>query len=129
MINKESKKAFKDAKEKGFGLIDGKTLKRIDPEALVFIWDSNEKVKDMQKRVVLERDLMIVKKIFKEKFNDDNPYDLKLFRKDPGEFIERMIRAVEICTLNYVLNKGEGTLNKSKDSTIIKGKKKFVWES
>ena len=69
---------------------------------------------------------MIIKSIYKKKFKNQSSYDLKLFEKDCGLFVERLIRAVEICTLEYVLNVG-GALNKF-NATIVKGRKKFVWE-
>jgi len=51
-----------------------------------------------------------------------------LFKKDEGLFVERMIRAVEICTLKHVLNKEGGSLNINKRSSIVKGRRGFLWE-
>lgn len=124
--SKEMRLVMSDVREHGLGIYDPKLKKRIDATGLCLMWDSDAPIR-VRKEFVLLRDLAIVKKIYKEKFGAQSPYDLALFEKDPGLFAERLIRAVEICTLNYVLNKG-GALNKDKNSTIIKGRKKFVWE-
>ena len=77
---------------------------------------------------------MLIEKIYKEKFAKNkcsccsSPYDLKLFRKDPGLFVERLIRAVEICTMKYVLNIPDGNLNINKRPSIVKGRRSFLWE-
>ncbi len=119
------KKVFDDVKKRGFGIFDSESMKRVNPKALAFFWDT-EKERKIKRAVVLHRDLMVIKGIYKKKFKNQDSYDLKLFEKDSGLFVERLIRAVEICTLEYVLNTG-GALNKF-NSTIIKGRKKFVWE-
>lgn len=122
----EMQLAMQDMQKHGFGVYDPKSKKRIDITALCLMWDDKLPVR-VRKEFVLTRDLAIIKKIFREKFGSQNPYDLELFQSDPGLFVERLIRAVEICTLSFVLNKG-GVLNKDLGSTIIKGRKKFVWE-
>ena len=124
-MEKEMKKVFDDVKKGGFGIFDSESKKRINPNTLAFFWDS-EKKRKIKRAVVLHRDLMVIEGIYKNKFKNQDSYDLKLFEKDCGLFVERLIRAVEICTLKYVLNTG-GALNKF-NSTIIKGRKKFVWE-
>ena len=117
-------KAYKDSIVNGFGVYDPILKKRIDSEHLVFIWPGEGK-KRMQKELVINRSLMVLEKIYNEKFVDD-PYELKLFNKDKDLFVERLIRAVEICTLRWVLSKG-GVLNMNKH-TVTKGRKRFLWE-
>lgn len=125
--NKEMDKVWKDVREHNFGIYDPELKKRINPNYLAFFWRKQDLEIGIKREVVLHRDLLIIEEIYKEKFGDQSPYDLELFKKDEGLFVERLIRAVEICTMGYVLNKG-GALNKWKPATIIKGKKKFVWE-
>ncbi|KKL73226.1 hypothetical protein LCGC14_2077000 [marine sediment metagenome] len=126
---KETTKAMRDAKKFGLGIIDQETGKRINPETLAFFWTGKQKMK-LQKEVVLQRNFAVIKKVYKEKFGKkcSNPYCLELFKEDIGLFVERLIRAVEICTMGYVLNDGNGTLNLNKCSTIVKGRKGFLWE-
>jgi len=118
-------KAYKDAEKNGLGIMDMKTGTHIDGTNLAFLWPSG-KAKKPQKEVVLQRDLITIEKIYKEKFGTTSPYDIQLFNMDVGHFIERLIRATEICTMKYVLNKG-GALNKCK-ATITRGRRKFLWE-
>jgi hypothetical protein len=124
---KETTKAMNDAKRFGLGIFDQETKKRVNPETLVFFWPGNRKMR-LEKEVVLQRSFARIKQIYKEKFGDENPYELKLFNKDVGLFVERLIRAVEICTMGNVLNDGNGTLNLNKEPTVIKGRKRFLWE-
>jgi len=126
--DKELNKAFKDSKERGFGVYDSEKKLCINPEALTFVWDSKKRENKMLQEVVLLRSLMNIKNIYKEKFGNDEPMNLELFNKDIELFIERLIRAVEICTLNYVLQTGEGALNDSKRMNIVKGRRRFIWE-
>lgn len=128
---KEFKKAWKDSKKNGLGIFDQNTKKRIDPEGLVFISPSGEKEKvKPRKEIQLRRDLMLIEKVYKEKFKKcTNPYCLDLFKEDEGLFVERLIRAVEICSLKYVLNKEDGGLNISKRMSIVKGRRSFLWET
>jgi len=126
-INKsEMDKAWKDAAKNGFGLYCPELGKRINIDNLIFVW-KGEKEKKMRDEIALRRDLIITEKIYKEKFSDQSPYEKDLLVKDPGKFIERMIRAVEICTLKYVLGNGGG-LNTDKESTVTEGRNKFLWE-
>lgn len=125
-MDKEMKIVMEDVKNSGFGVLDTKTKKRIDVTRLALFWEGERKV-EVKRLFVLCKDLAAIEEIYKKKFPYECPYDLKLFEKDPGLFVERLIRATEICTMKYVLNRG-GVLNKGIDSTIIKGRKKFVWE-
>ena len=123
---REMNKVMLDVKKKGFGIFDTENKIRINPEALSFWWDSKGRKKPREE-VILRRDLMIIEGIFKEKFGNQSPYDLKLFNEDVAAFVERLIRAVEICSLRHVLNVG-GSLNVWKKSNIVKGKRGFLWE-
>ena len=131
-MKKEINKAWKDAKENGLGVIDPILKKRINVESLSFLWvHPDGKVKKppkMRKEIELRRGLLIIEKVYKEKFVKDSPYDLELFKKDPGLFVERLIRAVEICTMRYVLNQPDGSLNINKRCSIVKGRRAFLWE-
>ncbi len=132
-MKKEFIKSNKDAKKLGLGVYDPILKKRIDITKLAFIWPCPagklHKPPKLRKEIELRSRLQIIKKVFQEKFGKDtDPYDLKLFKKDEGLFVERLIRAVEICTMNYVLNLPGGSLNLNKCCSIIKGRKKFVWE-
>lgn len=128
MNEEELKKATDDAVKIGFGCYDREHGVRIQPEELIFIDSDGEEKKDkMRSQIQLVQDLVALERIYKEKFGDDSPYDLALFEKDSGIFVERMIRAAEICTLNHVLLTGKGTLNKHNGS-IIKGRRSFIWE-
>jgi len=124
----ELDKALRNSKVKGFGIYDAEKQLSINPENLSFMWAGKEKETKPLEELILLRALMTLKKIYKDKFGDDSPYDLKLFNKDPAEFMERMIRAVEICTLNHVLQTGEGALNMSPRMSMVKGKRSFIWE-
>lgn len=132
-FKKEFDLAWEDAQKKGLGVFDPTLKKRIKAEGLSFLWvHSDGKIKKppkIRKEIELRRGLMLIEKIYKEKFSKDNPYDLKLFNKDAGLFVERLIRAVEICTLRYVLNLPEGNLNINKRPSIIKGRRRFMWEA
>lgn len=128
MNEKEFRKAWDKAKKTGFGIYDTKRQLSINPDSLAFFWDSKKRKDKPLEEVVLLRNLMKLKDIYREKFGNDSPYDLKLLRKDPAAFVERMIRAVEICSLNYVLNTGEGSLNLCPQMNIVMGKRTFLWE-
>ena len=128
MDRKELNKAMKNAKDKGFGIYDTERNLCINPDNLSFIWDTEKRKEKVMDEVVLLRSLMNMKDIYKEKFDGASPYELKLLEKDPAEFVERMIRAVEICTLNYVLQIEEGALNLCSRANIVKGKRRFLWE-
>lgn len=128
MNKKEWNKAQNHAKKHGFGIYDTKLHLFINPMNLSFIWRGLfPKRKKMYEEVKLHRDLLTIEKIYKKKFNNEDPMELGLFKKDIELFVERMIRAVEICTLKYVLNAGGG-LNVLQRMNILKGKRKFVWE-
>ena len=124
---KEMGKAFQDVEKDGVGFYDPETKKRINIKGLVILTSQKEKP-EIKKEVILWRDLAIIKNVYREKFDNHSAYCLKLFEKDSALFIERMIRAVEICTLQYVLNNG-GALNIDKHPTITKGRNKFLWEA
>lgn len=126
-INLEFELIHKDIKEKGVGIFDQIVKRRVDPDALVFTWPSDRKMK-LKSGVQLKRNLAVIEKAYSVKFGNNSPYDLKLFKEDPASFTERMIRAVEICTLNYVLSTGKGNLNLNKSTNLILGKKRMVWE-
>lgn len=132
-MRKEFEKAWEDAQKLGVGVFDPVLEKRIDVEKLSFLWvaPNGKKVKPpkLRKEIELRSRLVIIKKIYKEKFGNDSPYDLKLFRKDEGLFVERLIRAVEICTMGYALNLPDGNLNINKCSSITKGRRSFMWEN
>lgn len=127
---KEFKKAWKDAKKNGWGVYEPFLKKRIEANKLVFISSTGKKVKAKPRtEVQLRQNLMAIKKVYNEKFKKcTNPYCLSLFKKDEGLFVERLIRAVEICTLSYILNTGEGSLNLNKRMSIVKGRRSFLWE-
>lgn len=131
-FKKEFDKAWNDAQRLGVGVFDPVLKKRVNVESLSFLYNCPagkiHKPPKLRTEIELRRGLAIIKKVYKEKFGDDSPYDLKLFKKDEGLFIERMIRAVEICTMNYVLNLPNGNLNLNKNSSIIKGRRRFMWE-
>lgn len=132
-FRKEFDKVNKDAECLGLGVFDSVNKKRIDVEKLTFLWKCSagklHKPPKIRKEIELRSRLVIIEKIYKEKFGKDtDPYDLKLFREDEGLFVERLIRAVEICTMNYVLNIPNGSLNINKRPSIIKGRRSFVWE-
>ncbi len=133
-MKKEFDKAWKDAKKLGVGVIDPHLKKRINIEDLTFIRVASDgkkgKFPKLKSEIELRSRLAIIKKIYKEKFkNCTNPYCLTLFKKDEGLFVERLIRAVEICTMNYALNLPEGNLNMNKRPSIIKGRRQFLWEN
>ena len=120
-------KAHENAKKVGLGIIDGVNKVCVEAGNLIFLWPEGE-AKGLKDEVVLQRDLMAIEKIYKEKFGKNtDSYEIKLYEQDIGHAIERLIRATEICTLKYVLNKG-GALNKCKGCTITKGRKSFLWE-
>ncbi len=125
---KELADAMKDAQKRGFGIYDAERHLCINPESLFFFWGDKKREAKPMDEVVLLRSLMKLKNIYKEKFGNDSPYDLELFESNPAEFVERMIRAVEICTLNYVLQTGEGSLNTCPRLSMVKGKRSFLWE-
>ena len=137
-MRKEFDKAWKDAQKLGVGVFDPILKKRIDVEKLSFLWvapgGKKTKPPKLRSEIELRRGLVIIEKAYKEKFATSkcaccgSPYDLKLFNKDVGLFVERLIRAVEICTMRYVLNLPEGDLNINKRSSIIKGRRRFMWE-
>jgi len=128
--DKELDKAMKDSQKNGLGVYDQILKKRINVEALAFFSPEGKKIKKKPKKEVqLRHNLMVIKKVYNEKFKKcTNPYCLALFKKDEGLFVERLIRAVEICTLSYVLNTGEGDLNLNKRMSIVKGRRGFLWE-
>jgi len=123
----EMDKSHEDVKRIGLGIFDMEGRRRVNPETLAFSWPTGKAPKAMEE-VVLQRNFAVIKKVYKEKFGNDSPYDLELFKKDEGLFVERLIRAVEICTMGYVLNDGKGTLNLNLNPTIVKGRKRFIWE-
>ncbi len=125
----EFNKAWKDAKEKGLGVFDPVLKLRIEADRLAFIGPTGKEIKvKPRKELQLRRDLMLIEKVYKEKFAKCmNPYCLELFKEDEGLFVERLIRAAEICTLKYVLNCG-GALNINKRPSIVKGRRNFIWE-
>jgi len=124
--HREFKHAWQDAKEKGFGLMDMGHKVRVDPDKLAFLSPSG-KYQKMRSEIQLRTLLRSLQKIYTEKFGDTpDPYSFDL--KEPERFFERLARAGEICTLKYVLGHEDGGLNLDKHSTIIKGKKHFVWE-
>lgn len=134
---KEFDKAWKDAQKLGVGVFCPILKKRINIETLSFLWVAPDgkktKPPKLRKEIELRSRLAIIEKIYKEKFAKGkcaccSPYDLKLFRKDSGLFVERLIRAVEICTMKYVLNLPNGNLNINKRPSIIKGRRRFMWE-
>ena len=137
-MRKEFEKAWKDAQKLGVGVFDPILKKRIDVEKLTFLWVASDgkraKPPKLRSEIELRRGLVIIEKIYKEKFAKNkceccsSPYDLKLFNKDAGLFVERLIRAVEICTLRHVLSLPEGSLNINKRSSITKGRRRFLWE-
>lgn len=129
--HREFKHAWQDAKEKGFGLMDMGHKVRVDPEKLAFLSPSG-KYQKMRSEIQLRTLLRSLQKIYEEKFaGHTDPYSFDLLVGDGTirpEFFERLARAGEICTLKYVLGHEDGGLNLDKHSTIIKGKKHFVWE-
>lgn len=122
----EMNKVFKDVKGKGYGIFNIKTKKRVDPEDLSII--INGDCKDMRPELSLRKNLKLIENVYKEKFGNDCPYDLELFKKDEGLFVERLIRAVEICSLRYVLRMRNGALNTCKKLSMVKGRRMFLWE-
>jgi len=126
--HREFKHAWADAKEKGFGLMDMGHKVRIDPEKLAFLSPSG-KYQKMRSEIQVRTLLRELQKIYEKKFaGHTDPYSFDLL-KLPDRFFERLARAGEICTLKYVLGYEDGGLNIDRRSTIIKGKKHFVWES
>jgi hypothetical protein len=127
---KELKKLDQDIKKHRFAVLDQEHWIRIDPEQLAFFTRHGGKLEKMPRtKVQLVQDLTALERIFVKKFGNRwvNVYDMEMLKKDPAKFTERMIRAAEICTLNYVLQTGLGGLNKHNDS-LVKGKKHFLWE-
>jgi hypothetical protein len=119
-----------DTQKKGIGIYDQEHKLRIDPEALAFFNQNGDENKAKPRtKVELTQDLVALERIFKKKYGSRwaDPYDIRLYGKDPAKFVEMLIRATEICTLNYVLRTGLGALNKN-NSTIVKGNKHFIWE-
>ena len=131
-MEKEYSKAMKDIPKMGVGVFDPITKKRIDITNLAIFYNCPagkvHKPPKLRTEIELRSRFEIIEKVYKEKFGDDSPYDLKLFKKDEGLFVERLIRAVEICTMNYVLNLPDGCLNLNKSSSIVKGRRRFLWE-
>ena len=84
-LEKEMKKSEEDVKRIGFGLLDMEEKRRVNPEKLAFMWPSG-KPPGLMQEVVLQRNFAVIKKVYKEKFGTDSPYDLELFRKDEGLF-------------------------------------------
>lgn len=124
---KEMNKVWKDVKKNNFGVYDPELKKRINPMNLAFFWGTEKKNK-IRQELVLHRDLGIIEDIYKKRFGTNGEGALSLDKwSDPELFVERLIRAVEICTLRYVLNKG-GYLNKYSRMSIVKGKRSFIWE-
>lgn len=124
-MDEEMDKVWKDVRENNFGIFDIETKRRVNPEMLQFFWNTGMEQRKIKEEVMLHRDLMIIEKMYNEKFGkQSHPLSLDLFN-DPEKFVERLIRAVEICTLRYVLNKG-GALNKC-PCHIIKTPIEFVW--
>ena len=128
-MSKEMDKVWKDVRKQNFGVFDTEQKKRINPRALAMFWrfDDPEIGDKMREEVALHNDLLVIEENYKEKFGEDCAMDLKLFNKDIELFVERLIRAVEICTLKYALNKG-GALNNAKNMNVVKGKNNFIWE-
>lgn len=119
-------KVWDDVNKKGFGIYDSVLKKRIKAEALAFFYKNGEGTGQLKEEVLLHRGLYQLEKIYNKKFgNDNNPYDIKLLNKNPDLFMERLIRATEICTLRYVLNK-DGALNTS-EATLKKFRKRLKW--
>ena len=127
-MSEEIKKAMLDAKKFGVGLYDTTIKKRIDINNLTFITEPYKVLKKLKPEVQLRASLIAIQKIQEEKFPNQSPYDLELFKKDEGLFVERLIRAVEICTLKYALNIESSALNINKKSSVIKGRTRFLWE-
>ncbi len=125
-------KVLQDVQNQGFGIYNIQTKKRVNIEDLSVIRGDKKIVRN---EMELLQELKQIEKVFDAKFNSDknkdnpcgNPYCLELFNKDPGLFVERLIRATEICSLRWVLNRG-GALNTTMEATIVKGRKKFLWE-
>lgn len=129
MSKEELNKAMEDAKIYGFGCYDTESGLRIQPDKLTFVWNDKKKRK-LVEEVKLHSNLLQLEKIYKEKYgilDIGGSMELGLFNADPEAFVERLIRAVEICTLRYVLGVGGG-LNLSKRQEIVKGHRKFIWE-
>ena len=127
----EFDEVWKDVEKLGVGVYDPHLKKRINIEDLAFFRVAKDKKKKFPKlrtEIELRSRLAIIKKVYKEKFKNKSPYELKLFKKDEGLFVERLIRAVEICTMSYVLNLPEGNLNINKRPSIVKGRRRFLWE-
>ena len=116
----------KDVLEKGVAVFDVKNKTVIDMDNLAFFW--LHRPGKVRSKLQLCSGLARILKIYKGKFGVTSPYDLELYHKDPALFIERMIRAAEICTLKYVLNLDGGGLNDSTTSLVF-GKNQMHWES
>ena len=124
-FHREYNRMLKDVRENGFGIFDTNTKQRINPSQLVLMWDSKIKNPTLEE-IKLGRDLVAVRKIYRERFKGKSAYGLALFREDPEKWAERLIRAVEICTLEYILDTGGG-LNLGPQS-IAFGNKRMHWE-
>ena len=121
------KKVWEDVHESGLGIFDNILKKRIKPEALAFFYKDGEGTGKLKDEVLLHRGLYQLEKIFEKKFSkDNNPYDIKLYKNNPELFMERLIRATEICTLRYVLNK-DGALN-TNEKGLEKIRTRFKWK-
>jgi hypothetical protein len=125
----EFKKAESDALKHGFGLYDTGSNLRVKADNLIFLYPRNQK-RMMAEEVKLRRELVRLEKIYRGKYKTldiGGSMHLGLFNKDIEGFVERFIRATEICTMRYVLGVGGG-LNLFKEQEIVKGHRKFIWE-
>lgn len=122
-------KAWQDAKEGGFGIYDRRWGIRIDPSDLIFVSPCGKVSKNLVRhRAALMANLATIERIYRKKFGSQSSMSLDLFESNIGDFIERLIRSVEICTLRYALNVG-GALNATENMWIIKGRQSFLWET
>lgn len=126
-FEKQFQLAVNDAAKDGIGILCNH--QRVSSHDLQFIWAGKEFKKEVKNKAELLVHLARLEDIYKKKFSDSDPYDLELFKQDEGFFVERMIRAVEICTLKHVLNIDSGALNLSEFLTITKGRYSFLWET
>lgn len=121
------KKTKKDCLGVLYRMKNGKIVS-LDSDRIIYYWNGKQTHKGKKELSNLYRQLQDCMKIYRAKFGKTSPYSLGLFNKNPAHFVERMIRAAEICTLKYALGIDGGGLNISKRATVIKGTHGFVWE-